>query len=308
MKKLYLRVALLLIPVLLYCAIFFANDPYGYFKHSNVPESTSTLTGKMLDYRNGQYNAIIIGDSRIVGYDVSELSTATGYQYVNMSYGGCMTEEMVQLLTWCIENQTVPIQKIIVVTSFYNMNQMIQQDRVTSTKKIIENPLTYAFSFENLTAMLKKITTSSDKTDTGNTKAEKTAEEKAANFETHKQSMLKYLNSFSYDQEVIQELAELCTDCQRSGIDVRIVLPPWWEGYYSLLAEHQLLSILDEYKSQLSQHVIVYDFENEDCPINQNYDDFTDYSHFRGESLIRFLKVIEGESSPDCKIWDNRAP
>lgn len=302
MKKLYLSVLIILVPVIVYCVFFFANDPYGYFKSNGSSQSTSNLTGKMLDYRNGEYDAVIIGDSRIASYDVSELSASSGYKFSNMAYRGCMTEEMVGLLQWCIDNQNAQLKEVVIVTSFYNMNTLLQQDRVASTKKVIESPFSYAFNTENAMAMLDNLK-SGKKTDQTEQSKEVTAEQKKEHFNISKDAMEYYLKGYTYDKNVIEGLCNICDICAQNGIKVKIILPPWWEGYYELLEQWQLTDILDDYKKTLSEHAEVYDFEYKDCALSANYDDYSDYSHFKGTTFQTFIKSITESDKQNCRFW-----
>jgi hypothetical protein len=66
------------------------NDPHAYFGDSSETV-TDSLIDNMLDWKNGAYNALIIGDSRMTSFDeeyMAELDECTGLTFKNMSYGG----------------------------------------------------------------------------------------------------------------------------------------------------------------------------------------------------------------------------
>ena len=257
----------------------------------------------MLDYKNNKYDAIIVGDSRIVRYDLSDLSESTGYNYINMAYGGCITNEMASLVEWCFEKQSTELKEIVIVTSFYNMNVLLQQDRVASTEKVIKSPFSYAFNMETAEMMINSL--KKEDSPVTETKKELTEEEKAENFKSHENSMSYYLDEYVCDYGVIERLNEICKKCTEAGIEVKIILPPWWQGYYELLQQRGLLEILDEYKAILSENATVYDFEYAECPLSDRYDEFIDYTHFSGETSKLVFKAFTEEDIPDCRIWKN---
>ena len=304
MRKLYLWVLAILAPVAVYCAVFFANDPYNYFGFAGKKADTSDLIGKMLDFCNHEYDIIVIGDSRLAYYDMSEWSERSGLRYANMAYGGAIPQEMVHLLRWCLENRTCPIQEIVLDTGFYHMNELLQRDRVASVERIIQNPAMYAFSIENAQAMFTSLLHSQEENDTENGK-EITPEQKWSNFETYREKLCDDLEAYRYADDVLDDLAELCDLCAEQGIKVTIVLPPWWEGYYDLLEQYQLMPILDEYKEKLSQHARLMDYEYKDCAYNSHYEDFSDYCHFHNALFDEFLEDIYNRQPTNGRVWEN---
>lgn len=302
MKKLYLTILIILIPAIVYLSVFFVFDPYGYWGNNVNERNKNTLTAKMLDFRNGNYDAIIIGDSRIANYNPSELSAITGHNYINLAYGGCITEEMDYLLQWCLEIRDV--KEIVIITSFYNMNSLLQQNRVYSTNKVIESPLSYAFNIDNAKAMLDNI--KHNKPTNSSNNAQISESEKAEHFKISKESMEYYLNNYVYAHNVINSFNETLKTCANNSIDTKIVLPPWWKDFYELLKEKNLLEIIDNYKSTLSEYATIYDFEYQGCLLNNNYDDFSDYSHFSGKTYQNFIKTIIENDTSFCRIWRNK--
>lgn len=74
---------------------FYTHDPHGYFGGNEA--LSGSLINNMLDWRAGEYDAMIIGDSRMTAFDeeyVQRLNQNSGLRYKNMSYDGAMGEEM----------------------------------------------------------------------------------------------------------------------------------------------------------------------------------------------------------------------
>ncbi len=313
MKKLYLSVLAVLLPALLYMVFFFVNDPYDYFGLSRSSKVASGPRGKMLEYRNGDFEGIIIGDSRIDGYDVSELSRKTGMNCINIAFGGCMGEENAALLEWCLENNKGNLKHVIIVTDFYNMNTLLQQDRIASTEKVIETPFSYAFCYENLLDVLNELKEKRHGTkaavDDAKLGVQKEIsqstidDKKAENFRAHGENLAYYLNGFKYDYNVIERFCNVCDRCRDQGIEVTFIVPPVYEGFFGLLKESHVTANTDEFKKILSDHAVIYDFEYPDNELGKNYEDFRDYKHFGGETYEKFLKCIEEGETRYCRVW-----
>ena len=304
MKKLYITVILILLPAILYFGFFFANDPHDYFQRSDEVTDFDSLIGHMLNFERNDYNGIILGESRSARIDVDKLNAETGFSYKNMSFAGCSIEEYVKLFWWCVDEQKADIQSVIIVTSFYATNEELQHDRVSTTDKIIQNPVTYAFSIDNLKDCINNIGV--DYTGIPEEYVP-TAEEKPQAFADHRDSLEYMVSHYTYSEENLEALAEMCDYCKENGIEVKIVLPAWWEGYYELLDEYNLLGQIDDFKKYLSYHADVYDMEYPECVLNDNYDDFKDYTHAMGDTREALFDMIIYNDLSYARLWQNGA-
>lgn len=303
-KKLYFSIFFVLLPSILYIIFFYLNDPHGYFGRNDHIDNASKLIDNMLDWRNGEYDAVLIGDSRMTSFNedyISALNNYTGYSYKNMSYGGAMGTEMNYLSRWCIQQK--PIKSIIIVTGWYNFNELLQQNRVRSTEKIIETPLTYAFSIDNMRDMFSNILLSSSSEEYDEVvETEIDPEEKEEHLKLVMGGMYKYLSAYTTDESVINELISICEYCNDNDIEIRIVVPPWIDRFYKELSAFGQYD-MDEYKQKLSGYVDIYDMEFEGCVLNENEDDFSDYSHFHNGTYDRFSEVLIYGEKDYSRLW-----
>lgn len=305
MKKLYKRISFVLIPILIYLVVFYVMEPYNYLGIKKTAD-TSNLVGKMLNYKNGSYNGILLGDSRVAKYDVSELSDRTGCNFVNLAYGGSMTKEMASLFWWCMENKTNDIKEVIIVSGFYNMNTLLQQDRVESTEKVIANPFSFAFSVENLSATCSAILDSKKPSTTSSKSLDDLSDaERRDRVNSHIEDMRYYLEGFQYDMEVIGSLLEIGKYCADNNINVSLIVPPWYSSFYEELAANDLLEDVDYYKETISKNMLVYDMEYAECPLSNDISDYIDSSHFRGKTFDLFADVIVDRDLTHARLWKN---
>ncbi len=283
-KRIFGWIIAIALPLAAYLALFYVFDPHGYYKGDPNDKS---LTGLMLDYKNNDYDAIVIGDSRVDGIDMDGISAKSGYRFKNMAYGGSMSTEMASLFEWGKETDQ-DIKAVVVATGFYNMNTALQQDRVEAAKKLIDNPFNYAFSIDNAKDMFKGII------EKYSIKAsEIDDDQKKANFETHLNSMSYYLDNYKLDEEALKGIIEIGKYCEDSGIRFVLVLPPWWKEFYSELETREITEQFELYKEELKKcDFKILDFESPDCELSNNYDDFSDYAHFHGETQELFWNSV----------------
>lgn len=313
-RKLYLSIAVILFPAIIYLVIFFANDPHGYFQVSSNSTSAEShpLIENMLEWKNGHYNAILIGDSRMGAFDayIDDLNAYTGKNYKNMSYPGAMATEMNYLIRWCIENSQEPVDSIIIVSGWYNFNELLQQNRVESTKKIIENPFTYAFSVDNLRDLITSMKKDEKKDDTEGETAEDIS--LSENLTSKEESFLttfngmwsRYLSGFELSKTEIDELINISYYCKDHNISLVFVAPPWVDWFYTEL-ESRAAYDMDDYKRILSQYFDIIDFEFIECQLCHNTQDFSDVSHFHGQTYEAFARELITGEPIYSRIWNN---
>ncbi len=303
MKKLYTSIMVVLLPSVLYLVFFFLNDPHGYF--GNTKSDSNELIDNMLDFKNENYDAIILGDSKLNAFDearVLELNRETGYKYKKMAYRGAMTTEMNTLFWWCMDTKPDSIKSVIVETSWYNMNVLLQQDRVASTIEQIKNPLNYAFSINNMSDMFTAVFMNKDTNGSGKEK-KITKEQKTINFDTHIKGMELYLENYQTDYDALNGLISICQYCNDNNIEIKIVTSPWWDDYFFRLKNYGLYTEFDDYKISLSKYADIYDMEYDECLLCKRYEDFSDYAHFHGETYDDFCKMIIYDDREFARLW-----
>lgn len=304
-KKLYIAICLVLLPSILYLAFYFLNDPHGYFGDTN--KDSWVLIDNMLDWKNGDYNALLIGDSRLTSFDetyIQELNKATGYTFKNMSYGGAMQTEMNYLTNWSLDQKPGEVKSVIIVTGWYNLNELLQQNRVKSTEKIIENPLSYAFSINNMQDMVEKLRNSNGDDEEIVDNFEISPEEKIEHFKIEWKSMSKYLKNYKFDEDVFNGLASISNRCQDEGIDLKVVVPPWVDNFWEDLSELGEYDT-ESYKRELSKVVNIYDMEFKECELSHRYEDFSDYSHFHDRTYEDFSNELIYSTTRYSRLWHN---
>ncbi len=153
MKKLLRNIAILLLPILLYYAVFLALEPNNYFGlRAETP--TGAAIGTLRAYERDPKNRIILGDSRMAHFDMDLVnSVAGGAEYANLSFMGASLEEELDRLDWVLENNP-DLEEVVFGLSFYTLNQNYGASRTDGIEMALHNPFVYmtnlSFNLETL--------------------------------------------------------------------------------------------------------------------------------------------------------------
>ena len=93
---------ILLIPVIIYMALFIVFEPYEYFsKRVDGRENiTTSPLQAMRAAMAGEVKDLLLGDSRTAHFDTRYLNSVTGKNYFNLAFGGASMEEAIELFYW----------------------------------------------------------------------------------------------------------------------------------------------------------------------------------------------------------------
>lgn len=139
MKRLLRNIALLLLPILLYYALFIVFEPNNYFGLRKSATGTNIMA-TLRAYQNNPGNAIILGDSRTAKFDLDEVQRLTGVRYDNLSYGGASLKEQLDVLDFAL-TQNPELKQVVFGLSFYTLNKGYNHDRMVI--QALNNPFVY---------------------------------------------------------------------------------------------------------------------------------------------------------------------
>ena len=237
MKRFVRSLALLLLPILLYYAVFAAFESNNYFGLRGDTPAGKPI-GVLRAYRENPAASVIIGDSRMAYFDPDRVAQITGRRFGNLAYGGASLKENLDLLDWLLE--TYPqVDEIVLGLSFYTLNISYNADRFESLLQSLENPFVYLTSlFFNLEA-LERAWLSLNGADLGGGESERrdlneyiyTAEngqtlDYPPFFIDYVQTISPYTSSWALNEPLFARLLATMTKCTEQGIRFVIVLPP----------------------------------------------------------------------------------
>lgn len=156
MGKIMRKIALLLIPVVLYFCLFAAFEPNNYFGLRDSSASTAPVA-RVRAFRDEPGNRVIIGDSRLAHFDMALAQEASGKQWQNLAFGGASLKENIDLAEYVLEHNP-NVEEILFGLSFYTINASYSTDRMSALEKTLDNPLAYMFNLEYNVNMLTSLT------------------------------------------------------------------------------------------------------------------------------------------------------
>ena len=147
MKKILPKLALALLPLALYFAVFIAFEPNNYFG-LRKNGSTNSPIARIRAYEEAPHSAIILGDSRMAHFDMALVNEAAGRPYANVAYGGAGLDESIDEFYY-LYAQNPSIDTVVFGLSFYTLNEAYKPfNRMKTVETQLANPAAYVFNLE----------------------------------------------------------------------------------------------------------------------------------------------------------------
>ena len=98
MTKLLKKLALIMLPVVIYFAIFIYFEPYNYFglKHNEYVSDSAIV--RVRNFLADPADVIILGDSRMAHFDIDMVEDIVGEDVGQLAFGGASINESMDLL------------------------------------------------------------------------------------------------------------------------------------------------------------------------------------------------------------------
>ncbi len=147
MKKMFIKLALAILPVAIYLAIFIAFEPNNYF---NLKQNSSTNSpiARIRAYEADMQSTIILGDSRMAHFDMELAQTTAGTDISNVAYGGAGLAESIDEFYY-LYSLNPDIENVIFGLSFYTLNKNYNPvNRMQTVETQLKNPVAYIFNLE----------------------------------------------------------------------------------------------------------------------------------------------------------------
>lgn len=155
MKHITKKLALLLLPVALYLALFILFEPNNYFGLHKTTSSSAPIA-LIRQFRDEPGRSLILGDSRFAQFDPDIMREASGREWQNLAFGGASLKENLDLAQYVLQNGP-DVQEIVFGLSFYTLNQSYDTDRMAGLEATLQNPLAYVFNLEYNINMLENL-------------------------------------------------------------------------------------------------------------------------------------------------------
>jgi hypothetical protein len=291
MRKFILKIALIVIPVLLWGVIIVVVDPFSYFNHNLVgkdakkpAESLNTLMYRTLDYMNAPSENMLIGDSRTNALPIDLVSQLTDKSWKKLNTNAAKLNEIFDL--FYMANERKKLKNVIIGINFNMFNEYGFMDRVSGLKKMQDNPLMYIYN--------KDVAEAAYYTMKGfflneefESKPSKSKEEfwkwNVSVKATH------WYGRYKFPDTLCSELIAFDEYTQKNDINVVFIITPHHKDFHDRLVHFGLENEEKRFKEimfNLNAKVYDYDFKNEITQSKSNFLDPVHYTDSIGELMI----------------------
>ena len=289
MARLFRKLALVALPVVIYFGLFVFFEPYNYFglKHSEYVEDSAIV--RVREFLSDPGDVIIVGDSRMAHFDMDLVDGLVGEKVSQLSFGGASLNESMDLLEYAIEKNP-DIKTVYFGVSFYTLNESYYKDRMSQIQTIATNPLAYMLNFNYNLEMLNEIPyfLRGEKNvalrDEGHWEEadyyneDGTPRKYRKNLEEYARTIYDVCRNYSYDERDVARYIELAKMCREKGITLITVLPPMDDSLKELVVDElDIGTYINEFIDDVSPYTSVMNYEYNDTNIfteDQFYDGF----------------------------------
>ncbi len=291
MFKLARKLAIVLLPIIIYFGIFIYFEPYNYFgiKHSEYNGDSAIV--RVREFNSKPSNVIILGDSKMAHFDMDKVKEYVGEDVSQLSFGGASLNESMDLFDYAIK-ENPDIHTVYFGVSFYTLNKSYYKDRMSQIKTIAENPFAYMLNFNYNIEMLNEIVwfLKGEK----NVASEHHKEWQEEDFynpdgteRKYRKNLEEYADTiydvctkvpYEVDTEDVTRYIEIAKYCKENGIKLYTVMPPMDTSLKELVVDKLGIDkYIKEFIEQVSPYSTVINYEyNEVNPFVQEqfYDGF----------------------------------
>jgi len=310
MLKLCKKLAIVLLPIMIYFAIFVYFEPYNYFGIKQSEYTGDSAIVRVRNYNADPADVIILGDSKLAHFDMEKVQSLVGKKVGQLSFGGASFNESIDLFYYAVE-QNPDIHTVYFGASFYTLNKSYYKDRMSSIETIAENPFAYMLNFNYNVEMLNEIKwfLMGEENVASEHHKEWTHEElynEDGTKRKYRLNLTEYADTiygvctavpYEVDTEDVDRYIEMAKYCKDNGIRLITVMPPMEDSLKELVVEplgidKHILQFIED----VSPYTEVINFEyNEVNPFTQ--EQFFDGFHLDTYSgLPIFTEMLFGNS------------
>lgn len=290
MTKLLKKLALVMLPVVIYFAIFIYFEPYNYFglKHNEYVSDSAIV--RVRNFLADPADVIILGDSRMAHFDIDLVESIVGEDVGQLAFGGASINESMDLLEYALKTNP-DIHTIYFGASFYTLNRNYYKDRMSQIETIATNPLAYMLNFNYNMEMLNEIRwfilgqENVHKRDEGIWTEEDYLNEDGTprkyrkNLQEFAENLYNVCYGYEYDQGDVDRYLELAQQCKDRGITLYTVLPPLDDSMIDIVVHPLgLEQYIEKFIGQVEDYTTLLNFEYNETNIFTQ-DEFYDGLH-----------------------------
>jgi len=248
MTKLIKKLALAMVPVAIYFAVFVYFEPYNYFGLKDNEYSGDSAMYRVREYTKNPSNVIILGDSKMAHFDMDKVDEYVGEKVGQLAFGGAGFNESMDLLEYAMEKNP-HLHTVNFASSFYTLNESYYKDRMSSIETTATNPFAYMLNFNYNIEMLNEIkwfilgeknVASPHHKDWEHSdyyEEDGTPLPYRRNLMEYADTIYGVCENYSFDRADAERYVELAKLCREKGITLYTVMPPMDDSLKELVVQ-----------------------------------------------------------------------
>jgi hypothetical protein len=283
-RHLFWNGALFAMPLFVWVLIVVLVDPFDYFDISHVisepvkvanAASLNQMMFNMLKEAHDPSENLIIGDSRVGNFSLTQIKDITGLDYHRLSSNKLKLNEGIDLFWFA--NHRKRIARVVFGINFNEYNEYAFADRAHSVEAVIHNPLLYLFDRSVAQASYYVVKAAL----TGHrafSSVPPMSREQFWNYIVIVRAREHY-ERYRHPDNLYKRMREMVAFAKQQGTEVTFVIVPHHADFQQRLADFGLVAEAARFKRDLSNlgvRVVDYDYPNE---ITSNRANFTDPLH-----------------------------
>lgn len=302
MKKLFLKLLIFSLPILIYMVLAIVIDPYGIF-HANGSEKMQTLKSGIAlklsyplsilpTYDRNPSDVIVLGDSRSGFMSEKIMDSVAKVKTANLAFGGASLKEVTETFWYVSKNKK--LKEVYIGVSFMQYNKYNQRNRVTEAVELIHSPFSYLFSNFCLksTFLISKSLLTNEEVSIG---VPEDSKEDFWKFQLENDAVVSYYEKYQYPQSYFNELSKIANYCKENNIKLAFFIPPTHTDLQALTNAYNRVEEDKRFIEDIRALSVLYDF-NYPNSLTKNKDNFSDPHHLEGKMKeVLTLEVVSGD-------------
>lgn len=301
MHKLLKKLTLFSLPLLGYCAVIAAIDPFNYFNWSNlVSYQTKLKTSfpnnyflwKCAEFRTSPCPQILLGDSRTASLNAGMIEKVSGEKYYNFAFGGATPSEIVD--TFWYATKFVKLKKVFIGMNFDSYNNFNSMNRFPETDAIMKNMLLYLVNKDAVKSSFYNVLTQFAGREVALSNRPHMTQEQFW-IEGLEFARISINKKYAYPGRLNGKLKEIKRYCDANGTELAFIMLPTHTDVQERVARFGLNEQSQRFFDDLRSLGKIYNFDYPNT-LTRDRDNFGDPYHLKSTDIV--VQDVWGRGKP----------
>jgi hypothetical protein len=302
--RVWLRLALFVLSLALVVGLpVYLVNPYGLFSRGSIVEEAVRAENaarvnqallSVVSFTHDPQRNILLGDSQMAHFRVTEIRRITGHPFSNLAYGGGTLAEAITSFWYAA--RTVQLQRVYFGVSFYTFIDGAR-NRVEPAEQLLRNPLARFTSGDVLEATWDDIL-AQYLHHAANYRPSVNA---TAFWQQQLGELVRRKESYPVSAHTLGELEEIANYCRAHGIAFAFVIPPQHQDVRDRIAQLGMQEEYRAFKATLTAMAPSYDCDIANAA-TRDVGNFQDPFHTSPAAATLFAQSIWSDHHTWCVV------